>query len=121
MLEYFEGSNLEDFVEMNRPLSAHQILTICQQLLSVLDHLRENQVVHSDLKPSNVLISTTVDMRIKVIDFGCSLRLPLSRTKHHWPIWGPVTTHIQQYGTIQSENGLDFDVIYGHLAVLFIG
>lgn len=39
-----------------------------QQILSGVDFLHCNRVVHRDLKPQNVLVSS--DLRIKIADFG---------------------------------------------------
>jgi len=40
------------------------------QLTSALQYLHENDILHLDLKPANVLV--TPDNQVKVIDFGCS-------------------------------------------------
>lgn len=39
-----------------------------RQILSGVDFLHCNRVVHRDLKPQNVLVSS--DLRIKIADFG---------------------------------------------------
>ncbi|ARF09120.1 serine/threonine protein kinase [Catovirus CTV1] len=46
------------------------------QLIKVLFFLHKNGYIHGDLKPNNILLST-VDMSVKLIDFGgiCSFRL----------------------------------------------
>eukprot|EP00794_Sanderia_malayensis_P003611 gene3611-4122_t len=46
----------------------HIIKDMTQQLLSAVDFLHLNRMVHRDLKPQNILV--TNNMRIKVADFG---------------------------------------------------
>lgn len=56
------------------------------QLIKVLFFLHKNKLIHGDIKPNNILLSTT-DMTIKLIDFGgiCSFRL----NNQHKPICTP--------------------------------
>eukprot|EP00474_Spongospora_subterranea_P009754 CRZ10212.1 hypothetical protein [Spongospora subterranea] len=57
-------------------LSNHQgfpmkrIQTICSQMLKTLVLLRQHRIIHCDLKPENVLLSSKKSSDIKVIDFG---------------------------------------------------
>lgn len=41
-----------------------------QQLVSALQYLHQNNILHLDIKPANVLV--TRDQQCKVIDFGCA-------------------------------------------------
>ncbi|KAL6118598.1 uncharacterized protein ACO6RY_03373 [Pungitius sinensis] len=57
-----------------KPLSLHEIRPIAQQLLTALDALKGIGVVHSDLKPDNVMLANhrNEPFRVKLIDFGQS-------------------------------------------------
>jgi serine/threonine protein kinase len=69
--EYIEGSNLKEFIANNRGIVNDKKLInkILKQLLSVLDYLHNHQIIHLDIKPENILI-TTKGRNIKLIDFG---------------------------------------------------
>jgi len=51
-----------------------------KQILSGVDFLQSNRVIHRHLKPQNILVSS--DLRIKITDFGFSkiydLQMPLT-------------------------------------------
>ncbi|XP_001947810.2 cyclin-dependent kinase 4 [Acyrthosiphon pisum] len=49
-------------------MSSEIIKNVMRQILSGVDFLHCNRVVHRDLKPQNVLVSS--DLRIKIADFG---------------------------------------------------
>ncbi|KAF3859942.1 hypothetical protein F7725_000197 [Dissostichus mawsoni] len=54
------------------PLSLNEILTIAEQLLVALDALKGLGVLHTDIKPDNVMCVNQLDQpfRVKLIDFG---------------------------------------------------
>ncbi|KAK1899014.1 Homeodomain-interacting protein kinase 1 [Dissostichus eleginoides] len=54
------------------PLSLKEILTIAEQLLVALDALKGLGVLHTDIKPDNVMCVNQLDQpfRVKLIDFG---------------------------------------------------
>merc|ERR1719491_259745 len=68
-LEYMDVGSL-----CNLPaLSMAQLQFICVRVLFALQTLHASLVVHNDLKPANILVSS--DGRVKLIDFGCALRM----------------------------------------------
>ncbi|XP_039978855.1 homeodomain-interacting protein kinase 1-like [Xiphias gladius] len=60
--------------QQGTPLSLHEIRPITHQLLMALDALKGIGVVHSDLKPDNIMLANHLSepFRIKLIDFGVS-------------------------------------------------
>lgn len=52
-------------------------LKIAIQLAETLGQLHEQQIIHKDIKPNNIIINTTIGM-VKITDFSISSRL--SRT-----------------------------------------
>ncbi len=54
-------------------LDTHNLRAFAIQLLASLAFLRELGVVHSDLKPENVLMKHHSKVGIKIIDFGTSM------------------------------------------------
>ena len=72
-MELCKGQPLLDYLNEREGLSEYQAWIIFQQLVSVATYLHSNNVAHRDLKPDNITIDDSSN--IKVIDFGlCSLR-----------------------------------------------
>ena len=75
-MEYVEGHNLGemlDGVNRDNPLSYRRILHWTEQILNGLQAIHDAHVVHSDIKPQNVLIDVRGDA--KLVDFGTSRRI----------------------------------------------
>ncbi|XP_034537158.1 homeodomain-interacting protein kinase 2-like isoform X2 [Notolabrus celidotus] len=76
--------SLRDFLNKRRyrPLGLMEIRPIIQQLATALDFLKGAGIVHADLKPSNIMMveHEQQPLKIKVIDFGQSLKDPADHT-----------------------------------------
>jgi WD40 repeat protein/predicted Ser/Thr protein kinase len=53
--EYIEGANLAQTLEQIGPFREPQIRKLLEELLPVLQFLHENQVIHRDVKPDNII------------------------------------------------------------------
>lgn len=73
LTEYIDGSTLNDFIERNPDFfrNKNNIKKILLQLLSSLEYLHAKQIVHLDIKPENILITTNGN-NLKLIDLGLS-------------------------------------------------
>lgn len=73
LMDYVDGETLGDFAQHHPDFFAKRKNTdrLLLQLLDVVGYLHANQVVHLDLKPSNILI-TRIDHSVKLIDLGFS-------------------------------------------------
>lgn len=69
LMEYVHGRPLDRFIAEN-PSSAER-RRVADELMEALVFLHDRQVVHGDLKPSNILI-TDSDNHVQLIDFGFS-------------------------------------------------
>lgn len=68
LMEYIEGQGLDDWIESHQPPSPKQTITIVKQISEGLKAFHENEAIHQDLKPANILI--TADEKVKILDFG---------------------------------------------------
>ena len=76
ILEKCNGVDLEKkLVQDKEPLQKiDQLKSIGQQIVDALKYLHNNQIIHQDLKPSNIIYDEKED-RAKLIDLGVSNRL----------------------------------------------
>lgn len=69
LMEYVHGRPLDRFVTENP--SAAERRRVADELMEALIFLHERQIVHGDLKPSNILITDSGN-HVQLIDFGFS-------------------------------------------------
>jgi len=69
-MEYIEGIDLKRL--FSKPGTKRHVLQIINQTLQALSYLHEHLIMHGDIKPDNILISTTnnKEVSIKFLDFG---------------------------------------------------
>jgi len=75
VLTYVEGQTLHDILKRMGPPPVCWVLQLASRLCDILEYMHRHQVVHSDLKPCNIIISD--DGRPHLIDFGIAKQL-------HW-------------------------------------
>ena len=73
VMEYVEGTTLRSVIVRDAPLTPLRVLELLDPVLSALAAAHEAGLVHRDVKPENVLISTRGS--IKVADFGLAKAL----------------------------------------------
>ena len=69
VMEYVDGRTLADFIA-EKP-SLEQRKQVVRELVDALSYCHKKQIVHQDIKPSNILI-THDGNHVKIIDFGLS-------------------------------------------------
>ena len=76
VMELLEGMTLAQLIKKEGPLPIARAIRIARQMLDGLAAAHANGIVHRDVKPSNVFITTASDVTggdmVKVIDFGIS-------------------------------------------------
>jgi len=71
VMEFVEGQNLRSLVKEQGPLFPSGAGEILAQICGALNEAHEQHVVHRDIKPDNILVTTTpTGVRVKVLDFG---------------------------------------------------
>lgn len=68
VMELVEGITLKRYIEKKQRLSVKESVSIAIQISMGLEAAHNNQIVHRDIKPQNIMISK--DGKVKVTDFG---------------------------------------------------
>jgi eukaryotic-like serine/threonine-protein kinase len=68
VMEYVAGRTLRDIVREGRKILPERALEITSGVLSALDYSHRAGIIHRDIKPGNVMLTPSGD--VKVMDFG---------------------------------------------------
>jgi eukaryotic-like serine/threonine-protein kinase len=81
-MEFVEGETLEHLIKRQGPLNVALALDIAGQVAAALGAAQKEQIVHRDIKPTNIMLSFEQDnsVRVKVIDFGLARAASVSQS-----------------------------------------
>ena len=123
VMEYVKGKPITDYADQNH-LTIRERLELFEQVCQAIQHAHHKGVIHRDLKPGNVLVSTQDDRPFaKVIDFGIAKAIAQRLTDETL-----FTQHDQFLGTPQymspeqAEGSIDNDTrtdIYSLAVMLY--
>jgi serine/threonine protein kinase len=68
VMEYIEGNDLKEILELRGRLPYQEALSIASQVTRALSRANARGIVHRDIKPQNLMVTT--EGIIKVLDFG---------------------------------------------------
>lgn len=68
VMEYVNGFTLRDIVHTDGPMAPTRAIEIIADACQALNFSHQNGIIHRDVKPANIMISTT--NAVKVMDFG---------------------------------------------------
>lgn len=81
VMEYVDGKTLKQVIEERAPLPVDEAVGIARQICDALAHAHEHNIIHRDVKPHNILISKTG--QVKVTDFGIARAISANTITHH--------------------------------------
>ncbi|MGE7271926.1 Stk1 family PASTA domain-containing Ser/Thr kinase [Brevibacillus panacihumi] len=88
VMEYVEGSTLKEMIVSRGALPVEEAVRIAEQILDALEHAHQNQIIHRDIKPHNILIGK--NGRVKVTDFGIARAVTSTTITHTNAMLGSV-------------------------------
>lgn len=68
--EFIEGQSLRAYIEDQTPILSHDIFYLIKQLIDTLSLLQQHKIIHKDIKPENIIVSTAG--QVYLIDFGAA-------------------------------------------------
>ena len=115
VMEYVAGETLKDLIKRDGPLSPVRAAEIAAQVTAALKQAHENNIVHCDIKPHNILLGR--DGNAKVTDFGIARAVSSQTTTQVAGVLGSV-----QYLSPEQARGYGVDAqsdIYSLGVVLY--
>lgn len=88
VMEYVAGDTLKNKIQQQGHLSVAESLDIARQIAEALEHAHQNNLVHCDIKPHNILMMR--DGRVKVADFGIARAVTASTMTYSGNVIGSV-------------------------------
>ncbi|MDQ5859149.1 MAG: protein kinase [Acidobacteriota bacterium] len=67
-MEYIEGKNLKQILGEKTKFPPEQVSEIVAEVAEALDYAHRKGIIHRDVKPANIIITT--DGKVKITDFG---------------------------------------------------
>ncbi len=122
VMDFIEGETIEEYLERKGggPVALEQALDWGMQLCDVLNHLHTHQppIIFRDLKPSNVMISSS---HIYLIDFGIARIFKPGQSHDTIAFGSPGFAAPEQYGKAQSTPRSDIYSLGALLHCLLTG
>jgi serine/threonine protein kinase len=116
VLEFVEGHDLAWIVQQRGPLPAAEACEVVRRAALGLEHLHKHGLVHRDVKPANLML--TPSGQVKLLDLG------LVRYLHVPAPGGQITWHGQFLGTpdyMSPEQCLDCQAVDGRADIYALG
>jgi serine/threonine protein kinase len=81
VMELVEGRSLRDIIKQQGPLTPTAAAEIFNQACAALDEAHRHNIIHRDVKPDNIMVTTTPNgLSVKVLDFGIAKLRDLATT-----------------------------------------
>jgi tRNA A-37 threonylcarbamoyl transferase component Bud32 len=102
VLEYVKGESLDEILRRRGWLETDEFIPVFCQILDGIDHAHELGIIHRDIKPGNMMLTETG--QLKVLDFGIARLLGSSRMTRAGNIIGTL-----EYMAPEQVRGLETD------------
>jgi serine/threonine-protein kinase len=79
VMEYVDGVSLRDIVHTEGPMPPTRAIEVIADAASALDFSHQHGIIHRDVKPANIMISTAG--AVKVMDFGIAHAIADARNR----------------------------------------
>ncbi|MDH6533458.1 Kae1-associated serine/threonine protein kinase [Parabacteroides sp. 52] len=118
-MEYIAGLSLKEMMEREGILPEKKVLKYVHQVGEALQFVHENNILHLDIKPSNILIDRNDNARL--IDFGVSKRYDeeLQETSTTILTLSKGFASIEQYDNEGTQNFSPYPDIYSLGATMY--
>jgi len=116
VLEFVEGHDLAWIVQQRGPLPAAEACEVVRRAALGLEHLHKHGLVHRDVKPANLML--TPSGQVKLLDLGLVRHLQVPAPG------GQITRHGQFLGTpdyMSPEQCLDCQAVDGRADIYALG
>jgi len=118
ILEDSKGEALNNFLN-RRKLELKEFLEIAIQLADTLGKLHDNQIIHKDIKPTNIII-TPATLDVKITDFSIATRLSReTSTLSHPTLLEGTLAYISPEQTGRMNRSIDYRTDFYSLGITF--
>jgi serine/threonine-protein kinase len=104
VMEYVEGRTLSEIIRTEGPLHPNRAAEITADVAAALAFAHRNGVIHRDIKPGNILITSTG--QVKVADFGIAQALTAEATQANLTQVGAVMGTATYFSPEQAQGKL---------------
>eukprot|EP00744_Colponema_vietnamica_P013975 GILI01019587.1.p1 GENE.GILI01019587.1~~GILI01019587.1.p1 ORF type:complete len:774 (+),score=102.02 GILI01019587.1:245-2323(+) len=80
-MELATGGSLQDLLQKDSVLSEVRVAFITKELLLAVRYLHDQEIIHRDIKPGNILLSGAENEQVKLTDFGTATQETASDTQ----------------------------------------
>lgn len=70
LMEYLTGGSILQHIQEAQRLTEMQTIRATKQVLSAVEYLHKQSLVHCDVKPANLVYATARKNQVKLVDFG---------------------------------------------------
>jgi predicted ATPase/signal transduction histidine kinase len=118
ILEDSKGEALTNFLN-GRQLELKEFLEMAIQLADTLGKLHDNQIIHKDIKPTNIII-TPATLDVKITDFSIATRLSReTSTLSHPTLLEGTLAYISPEQTGRMNRSIDYRTDFYSLGITF--
>lgn len=118
ILEDFGGESLSQLIQYQK-LTLHEFLSLAIQLTEILGQVHQQNIIHKDINPSNIVINSTT-RQVKLIDFGIATVLSRENPVFRNPnILEGTLAYLSPEQTGRMNRAMDYRTDFYSLGVTF--